>query len=470
MAARLDPMALYHRLPYRARVGAASVRGAVLQRRRYGPETDRLVDEALARDQWPAARWATWHDEVVGRLVDEARLFVPAYRDLPTWASNGDVRAGLAAWPLLAKERVRSDPASFVRTDRPRVPVAEHTSGTSGAPLTLPLTVDDYRRWYALFEARCRHWYGVTRTDRWAIVGGQPVVPPTASGPPYWVWNAAMGQLYLSSYHVGRATARDYVDALDRHRVTYVVGYPSAVHALAVACRAEGVQPKPMRVVVANAEPVLPHQRAVIEAVFGAPVRETYGMAEFVAGASECDAGRLHLWPDAGVVEVVAHEGDERVPDGTAGRLVCTGLINTTMPFVRYLVGDAGALGPAGGPGTSGIAPCPCGRLLPVLEQLDGRCDDLVHLADGRVVGRLDPVFKADLPIDGAQIVQETVDRFRVLVVPAEGWGPLAADSIRDRLRDRVGDVHVDIEPVTTLPTGPNGKFQAVVSHVPPPT
>lgn len=447
--------ALYHRAPYPARVAAASARGLILRRRRYDRTTDRLADDALARDRWSPAQWAAWQGRELERLLDGAREHAPAYRDLPALPSDGS----LASLPILTKERLRADPTSFVRRDA-RDLVAEHSSGTTGTPLTLRISRRDYRRWYALAEARWRRWYGVDRRDRWAIVGGQQVVAPSTTEPPYWVWNAALRQLYLSSYHVSERTARHYVDAIDRHRIVHLLGYPSSIHALAEACRRHGIRPRPLRVVIANAEPVLDHQRAAISEVFGCPVRETYGMAEYVAAASACEHDRLHLWPDAGVVEVLAFDRDEPVPAGTTGRLVCTGLVNTNMPLVRYEVGDAGRLAPTDDP-------CPCGRTLPVLDSVEGRCDDLVRTVDGRLIGRLDPVFKEDLPIRGAQIVQEELDRFRVLVVPEPGaYGPEAGHTIAGRLRDRVGDVRVDIEVVAELPTGPNGKFKAVVSHV----
>lgn len=449
---------LYHRAPYPARVAAASARGLLLRRRRYGSDLEALVATALDREGWGADRWRTWQDERLAHQLRSARDHVPAYRDLVV--PPGSALDGLASLPLLEKARLRDDPASFVRDDAPRGLVREHTSGTTATPLSLVISRPDYRRWYALAEARWRRWYGVSASDRWAIVGGQPVVPPGATDPPYWVWNAGLRQLYLSSYHVAPHTARAYVDALDGHRVTYVLGYPSALHALAQACRENDVRPRPLRVAVANAEPVLDHQREAIQDVFGCPVRETYGMAEYVAAASECDRGRLHLWPEVGVLEVLDHGSDTAVAPGDTGRLVATGLLNTTMPLIRYLVGDAGSVAPPDD------APCGCGRTLPVLTGVEGRSDDLVRTPDGRLVGRLDPVFKGDLPIRGAQIVQEELDRFRVLVVTAPGWGPVAAESIRRRLRDRVGDVRVDVEEVDVLPTGANGKFRAVVSRV----
>jgi len=60
-------------------------------------------------------------------------------------------------------------------------------------------------------------------------------------------------------------------------------------------------------------------------------------MAEIVAAASECESGKLHLWPEVGWVEIL--ENNQPVPNGTAGDLVCTGLLNRDMPLIRYRVG-----------------------------------------------------------------------------------------------------------------------------------
>jgi phenylacetate-CoA ligase len=457
----VDLDAVYRRSPYPARVAMASARGLVLRRRRYGRDLEERVAAALDRETWSADRWRTWQGERLDAVLRIARDQVPAYGSVPPRPRPGGVAAdvdALGSWPLLDKARLRADPQSFVRRDAPPRLVTEHTSGTTGTPLHLVISRDDYREWYALAEARWRRWYGVGPKDRWAIIGGQPVAPAAATRPPYWVWNAAMRQLYLSGYHVADHTAADYVAAIDRHQVRYLLGYPSTIHALAVSCRRLGLRPRPLAVVVGNAEPVLEHQRAVISEVFGCPVRESYGMAEYVAAASECEEGRLHLWPEVGHLEVLDPEVDRAVAPGQVGRFACTGLLNRTMVLVRYLVGDAGRVAADDG--------CGCGRHLPVLDAVEGRWDDLVRTRDGRVIGRLDPVFKGDLPIRGAQIVQHDLDRFQVLVVPDEGFDDAAVASITTRLRERVGPVDVEVAEVPALPLGPNGKFKAVVSHV----
>jgi phenylacetate-CoA ligase len=196
-----------------------------------------------------------------------------------------------------------------------------------------------------------------------------------------------------------------------------------------------------------------------LEEAFDCPVRETYGNSETVAAASECERGHLHLWPEVGWAEVL--EDDQPVPDGTPGDLVCTGLLNADMPLIRYRLGDRAALN-----GASSV--CLCGRSLSTLASLEGRIDDLLYTADGRVVGRLDPIFKGNLPIHGAQIIQERLDRVRVRYVPTPEFTPGAGQSIVDRLQDRMGRVDVILEAMEELPRDARGKFRAVICNLPP--
>ena len=267
---------IYHRSPYSLRVAVASGRGAQLRRQRFDSSTDTLVDLAISREQWSDEQWRSFTDRRLQAILQRAARDVAAYRDV---APAVGVEASLGSFPLLGKSRLRANPASFVRDGAARGLVEEHTSGTTATPLRLYLTRAEYREWYALAEARWRRWYGVSRRDRWGIVGGQLVAPPRAASPPYWVWNAPMHQLYMSSYHISAASAAAYVEAIDRHRLRYLVGYPSAIYALALACVEQGIGPRPLRVVIGNAEPVLGYQRRMISEVFGCPVRETYGMA-----------------------------------------------------------------------------------------------------------------------------------------------------------------------------------------------
>jgi phenylacetate-CoA ligase len=54
---------LYHRLPAPTRSVAASLRGLYLRSWRYGPESERLVAEALEREHWSPERCKAWQEE-----------------------------------------------------------------------------------------------------------------------------------------------------------------------------------------------------------------------------------------------------------------------------------------------------------------------------------------------------------------------------------------------------------------------
>jgi phenylacetate-CoA ligase len=85
---------------------------------------------------------------------------------------------------------------------------------------------------------------------------------------------------------------------------------------------------------------------------------------------------------------------------------------------------------------------------------------------DGRRIGRLDPLFKGDLPIQEAQIVQEELTRLRVRYVPAPDFKPHHETLIAHRLQERMGMVKVEMESINAIPRGPNGKFRAVIRNL----
>ncbi len=452
--------AVYNRMPAWSRSAAASLRGYYLNRRRYDAQTEKLVEGILERDGWTENQWREWRENRLAVVLNRAAKYVPFYRD--QWLKRraaGDKRSPevLENWRILEKQMLRENARAFVAEQCSiRKMIHDHTSGTTGAALDLWATETTVKLWYAMFEARSRRWYGVSRNDRWAMLGGQLIVPQKTRRPPFWVWNAGMNQLYLSSYHLAPDLLEFYLDALAKYRVRYILGYPSAIYALAQSAIKRKRKDLQLEVVIANAEPLYDFQRETIGAAFACPVRETYGMAETVAAAGECGNGNLHQWLDAGIIENNAGSGEQNgVRD-----FVCTGLLNAEMPLIRYRVGDCGEFSSSDG--------CGCGRTLPLIKKIEGRSDDVLYTRDGRRVGRLDPVFKNDLPIIEAQIIQETLDKIRVKIVPSKNFNERATGELANRLRERMGDVEIVFESVAAIPRTSRGKFRAVVCRLSP--
>lgn len=451
MSTRL--LKFYHRLPSRMRSAAATVRGWYLNRWRYGEGSEELAREAAERDHWTPAQWDRWREERVAYILHRAATRVPYYRDYWQERRRKGDRASweiLANWPLLEKNAVRLNPRAFLADDcEPRRMFKEQTSGTTGTPLQIWRTRSTLATLHAIVDVRTRGWDGLPEKARWARLGGQLVTPVKRRRPPFWVWNAAMHQLYLSAYHLAPDLIPHYLDALVRYRIVYLAGYPSAIQALAHEAVRLGRRDLQMAVVHTNAEPVLPEQRAIIAEAFQCPTRESYGMAESVAAGSECPAGRLHQWPEFGHIEIQ--------PDG---EFVCTGLLNPDMILIRYRVGDRGQP-------PADTSPCPCGRSLPALGPIEGRISDVLLTPDGRQGVRMGAVF-FDLPVRQSQIVQEELARVRVRVAVDDGFTRQHERLIAERVRERMGNVAVVVERVTEVPRTSSGKLQSIVSLLSP--
>ena len=451
---------IYHRLPAPARSVAASLRGFYLNRSRYGAQTETLAAQALERERWSREKLQEWQNERLARILRLAAARVPFYRR--QW-ENGEIkgdRRKLEDWRVLRKADLRGNRDAFLADgENPKRLFLEHTSGTTGTPVEFWSDRTALQAWYALAEARWRRWYGVSRNDRWAIIGGQQVVSFHQKKPPFWVWNAGLNQLYMSALHVKPDYLPAYLEAIRRYRIVYLYGYSSSLYWLALAALENGIE-LDLKVVLTNAEPLYDFQREVMQKAFRCPVRETYGLCEMVCAMSECEFERLHLWTEAGVAELL-DENDQPVGSGESGRLVCTGLLNEVMPLVRYEVMDRAQF----------AAPdfqCECGRNLPVVEKVLGRLDDTIITKDGRRLALLDIIFGAHLHIKEAQIVQETLDLIRIRVVPSENWSERDAVEIRGAVRERMGDVEIRVETVAEIERTFAGKLRVMVSKIAP--
>lgn len=452
---------VYHQLPPVVQNLAASVHGGRLMRQRYGDHFRAELAAYQQREAFTAEQWHEWQSHALQRLLWRAVERVPYYRRL--YAAGQfpieEVRGpeDIARLPRLPKDVVRANYLELLADDcRPEEMVHEHTSGTTGKPVDLLWSRNTCQSWYACFERRVRNWSGVQLGDRWAMLGGQLVVPQQRRRPPFWVWNAPGAQLYMSSYHLSPEFIPYYLDEIKRRKIDYLYGYASSLDALATFALQAGRDDVRVKVAFSNAEPFYRYQRERIEQAFGCITRDTYAPAELCIAAFEDDRGQLRLSPDVGITEVLRADGtpaDFEEP----GELVVTGLLNTDHILIRYEQGDRGTVA-----SPAAIVGDPL--QMPILRSIEGRMDDVLVTPDGRKIGRLDPVFKATLRIREAQIIQHTIDQLTVRVVPVTGYDETDAETIRNGLRQRMGEVQVQIQLVDEIPRTKAGKFRAVVN------
>jgi phenylacetate-CoA ligase len=304
---------------------------------------------------------------------------------------------------------------------------------------------------------RQRNSFGVQLGDPFLAFTGQLTTPLHQKSPPFWRHDRYSHRTLFSIYHMSPENLMAYIDPIFESPAHYAEGYPSALHLISTTminerrCLPEGR----LKAVFTSSESLLAHQRETIETAFGAPVRDHYGSTEHVVSMSECIQGRLHVDMEFGIVEV---ETTEETVDWVRGPLIVTSLGQPAAPMIRYRIGDIG---------TRSKHACPCGRPGEIFLDIDGRIEDYVLTNEGRMVGRLDHVFKGRFDVAEAQILQTRHGALTVKVVPASSYNDGSEASLQRGLRRLVGrSMQIDIELVDQVEREPNGKFRAVKSSL----
>lgn len=451
---------IYEALPVFAQNAACTWAGYRRARERFNPHFNRVLHEWEQERRIPLHALHAVQRDRLDRLVRRARQHVPFYRDLPPPSDACDpqeaIRRTLSGIPPLEKSTYAEIPSDFLARDIPSARLRRgKTSGTTGTALPLWYTIETLAEEYATLW-RQRRALGVQLWDANLTFNGQIIVPFARSQPPFWRTNHYARQTIFSLYHMSPENLPAYADAVHRISARYAAGYPSSLHLVARALLDTG-RPLPqgrLAGVFPSSESLLAFQRETIEAGFGAPVYDRYGTAEFAVSMSECREQRLHVDMEFCIVEV---EPEEETDEYVRGPLLVTGLGNDATAFLRYRIGDVG---------TRSKRRCPCGRPGDVFLDVDGRLEDYVETPDGRLVGRLDHIFKGQLDVAEAQILQETKESIEVRIVPRPSYDAGSEQQLLKEIRARLGrEIRIHLRLVPAIPREPNGKLRAVKSR-----
>ena len=441
---------VYGRLPIALQHACATAQGGRYYHWRYGGIFRDYLAFLKQTEHLPAAQMRDRQAAELQRLLRFAVAHVPHYRKNGTGA-------------LTHKDQVRERPEDFLADTYPRrALIPWHTSGTTGKPLTIFYSREAMQKMWAFVELYRNH-AGVTKEDRRGQFTGKMIVPPeqAASRKIFWRHDLANHTLLLSSVHLSPGNLPHYAAALEAFRPEYLSGYPSSMYVLAQYYRqsgrsALGAAPR-LKAALTSAETLLDYQRRAIEETFATRVFDQYGQAEMQSFWYECEAGRMHAHPLGGVTEILRADGVPAAP-GELGEVVLTGFVNYAMPLVRYRVGDTARLA---------AAPCPCGRAMPVIEEIGGRLDDVVVTRERGFLGRLDPVLKGVRNIVESQLEQESLDVLRIRFVPAPHFTAEDLQMLEANLRARVGrSIHLEFECTPHIPRTAAGKFRFVISRL----
>ncbi|MGB1140605.1 MAG: phenylacetate--CoA ligase family protein [Halioglobus sp.] len=384
--------------------------------------------------------------------------FTDLFRELGFEPLNLSSLDDLGRLPLLGKAEIRGNTERLRATDAPDL-ARFNTGGSSGEPLVFYLGKERVSHDVAA-KRRATRWWGVDIGDPEIVVWGSPI-ELGAQDRVRLLRDRLFRTRLLSAFEMSTDNLDRFIAEIRAFRPRMLFGYPSSLALIAQRARQtnQALDSLGIKVAFVTSERLYDHQRQQIEAVFNCPVANGYGGRDAGFIAHECPQGSLHITADDIVVEILRPDGSRAAP-GEQGEIVTTHMATRDFPFVRYRTGDVGALN---------VAPCACGRGLPVLTDLQGRTTDFLVAQDGTVMHGLALIYvlRELNTVEEFKIIQESLDSVRVQVVPGAGWNAGQEQTVVAGFRERLGNsVAVTVELLPAIELEASGKRRYVISHV----
>lgn len=179
----------------------------------------------------------------------------------------------------------------------------------------------------------------------------------------------------FSVYDLSESAMQKILDNFKIKKFDYINGYTTSIVAFANFLKDKNIILKDvcptLKVCVVTAEMLFEQDRLLLQKFLGVPIINEYGASELDIIAFENTQGEWVINTNTLFVEIL-NEDNQVLDFGQEGRVVITSLYNKAHPFIRYDLGDIGAIEPIGN----------SGKL--VLKKLIGRSDDVVLLPSGK--------------------------------------------------------------------------------------
>ncbi len=446
----MDILNVYYSLPVWLQNICVSVYGFVREKRRYGGDFKKRLcyfENTKTLSKTAVQEYQRTELRKLLKAADRSQYYHNLFLQLGIDMNGEDSFEILKKMPILTKEQVRGREEYFY-TQKRKTDQVFHTSGSTGTPLNIRMSIEDFRDRMALLE-RMKREFGISHKTRHISFVGKKI----SKNGCFWRKNVFGNQLVMSVYDLSERNKEEYIKKIKKYNATMVEGYPSALEIISKWLIEEKVKLN-VKCVLTTAETLSEEQRNIIEKGFGCVVVNYYGSSEGAPLIFQCKQGNLHLCYESGIIEFL-DENYNSAKNGDVARMVVTSFSTKAMPLIRYDIGDMAVVGNYG---------CLCGNKSPVIKEILGRVDDVFETKEKGKVGRLSTSLKLLPPtVRKAQIQQHGIDDFLVLIESDIGLTEKEKLLFCEDLVDKLGHVNIKLEVVDAIPTGKNGKFRTQI-------
>ena len=295
--------------------------------------------------------------------------------------------------PIISKKDILKNQASFENSSHTGKDYSIiKTSGTTGSSFKFKFSNVALASGFTLWDKCGHHNLG----DKYGTFNGNIVARLAQKKPPFWRVNSSANQTLFSIFHLKDKYFLSYYKEL-KNGYKYLNGYPSSIFLVAEYIVKNNLTPLKLEAVYTSSENLYEWQRNQMEKAFSCKIYDMYSNAEQTVLIYENQSEKYiistlfsHVWfKKAGVIV----EGEE------AFKVIGSSFNNSSTFFINYDTGDLVLLDHKGG-----------------VKKVLGREDDVLVLADGRKIGRLDHLFKDSPDVLESQVIQESYNELTIKV------------------------------------------------------
>ena len=363
--------------------------------------------------------------------------------------------------PLLTKKDIQQNLAGLISKNAEKTSlIKDATGGSTGEPIIFyhDLVI---KEWFEACDIFVKKWWGIKPWDKKAFLWGADRDIPD------WSFKEKIKlilerSVFLNSFDMDDEKMKNFAGFIQKWKPEYMQGYASSLYFFAEFLHRDKISvPKP-EAVRSSAETLHDYQRRIIEKALGNRIYNFYGSREITNIAVECPAHRgLHVFSPIRYVEVLKSSG-EMAEDGEIGKIVITDLVNYSMPFIRYEIGDIGI---------KTKEQCRCGCFFPLLKSVKGRETDFIQTIEGKYIHGefFTHLFYGVENVLNFQVRQNDMKSLYIDIVKGGEISPLFLKKIKAKIREKMGkhtEIKINFVDVISLPK--SGKHSFTISDIPP--
>lgn len=346
--------------------------------------------------------------------------------------------------PILTKDMLKKHGKELL-TCKEKGLIKNHTSGTTGTPLTV------YQDWKSVWKEQA---YFVCYRKRCGYNYGEPMVSlrGNLTRDEISMKIHVSNTLFLSSYNINSKTAETYHRLIEKHHPKAIEGYPSSLYCLALVLKDKGLECH-IPVAFTSSETLFDYQRKLIEKIFHTQVYDHYGTTERTIRLEES-------FNHNGYFEDPGYGIEEYYDD----HIISTSLINDVFPLIRYKTDDRIVLKEGINKSSQGFIDNAGG-----IERVVGRTDDILVCKDDSMVTRVDFIEEGE-HIKACQWIQNEKGKLEIRIAPDEGFTNKDVDFVIEETLKRCGHGNMDITTkvcsMDEMIFSKRGKFKLIVNNL----